>query len=409
MSHAQSVPVNNNNQYDISVIIPAFNAESHIERAIKSVFDSAGSATVEVIVVDDCSSDQTAVVVENLIGAYPQLFLQRQPVNSGAGVCRNIGMSVAKGRYLAFLDADDYYLPAAIAELTAATADTQAEVLLFKYKVADETGQFATTLLAKDDIAWKRYAYSQQQVRTLSDAPYLLGLAGYPWNKLILRAYAENINLQFSATYVLNDVYAHWCALLLSAHIAVFDKAVICHVYERGRKQLTNLNDDRKISSLSVLGEVRALFQTTASLHCYLHWFYSFEDDLLDWMYRTASQESKAKLAELYFNYRKFRTPQSLIIPTIRGKKVMMYGLGLKTLSYLPHIAQCNEVIGFMDSELSKSGLIFDGRPIYHPAQPDLPDYDYVLICSGFEDEIISILMHFNVRHYLSVDLICVR
>lgn len=407
MSCVQRENKNEKNQLDISFVIPAYNAQNHIKRSILSIFDSAGKATVEVIVVDDCSTDKTVDVVQSLMQEFPQLYLQRQPENKGAGVCRNAGMAIAKGRYLAFLDADDYYLPGAISELAAEAVRTEAEVLLFKYKVADEAGLFSAALLAKDDIVWKRYEYAKQQVHSLSEAPYLLGLAGYPWNKLILRSYAEEINLQFSATYVLNDVYAHWCALLLSAHIAVFDKAFICHVYERNRTQLTNLKDDRKIKSLLVLDEVRTLFKANPSLRSYLHWFYSFEDDLMDWMYRTASLENKKMLAELYFKYRNYRISQPLITPAISGKRVIIYGLGLKTMNYLPHIEQSNDVVGFMDSELSKSGQSFAGRLVYHPAQPDLPGYDYLLICSGFEEEIIKTLEHFNLKNYLSADLVC--
>jgi glycosyltransferase involved in cell wall biosynthesis len=393
---------------EISVVIPCYNAQKQIQKAILSVFDSELSAAVEVIVVDDCSTDQSVAAVQELMPRFAQLYLLSQSENKGAGVCRNIGMAKASGRYLAFLDADDYYLRGAVAELVTEARQTDAEVVLFKYKVADENGLFSNTLLAKDDIAWKRYAYHQQQVQSLSQAPYLLGLAGYPWNKLIKNSYAKKIKLQFSSTYVLNDVYAHWCALLSSERIAVLDKPLICHLYERNRVQLTNLKGDRKIASLLVLDEVRALFERDPALRCYLHWFYSFEDDLLDWMYRTATLDNKHQLAEIYFRCRSQRMAVPLTDPLIQGKKLMIYGLGLKTMNYLPHLEKANEVIGFMDSELSRAGQLFAGRPVYHPAQTDLPLYDYLLICSSFEDEIAKTLEHFQLQNYLSADLVCI-
>lgn len=91
----------------ISVIIPAYNAEASIAEAVESALLQT-YAPLEVIVVDDGSTDGTARLVENRFGSSVVLHRQR---NGGASTARNAGMRLAKGDILAFLDADDLWLP----------------------------------------------------------------------------------------------------------------------------------------------------------------------------------------------------------------------------------------------------------------------------------------------------------
>lgn len=95
----------------ISVIIPAFNASGTIRAAILSVLQQE-SDLLECIVVDDCSVDGTAEIVREMKRFDDRVIYYRLPVNSGrpAGP-RNHGIKHAKGRYIAFLDADDLFLP----------------------------------------------------------------------------------------------------------------------------------------------------------------------------------------------------------------------------------------------------------------------------------------------------------
>ncbi len=92
--------------YKISVVIPAYNSGRTIRRAIQSVLNQTRSAD-EVIIVDDGSSDDTA---EQAAVFGEQMRLIRQP-NRGASVARNAGITTATGNWIAFLDADDEWVP----------------------------------------------------------------------------------------------------------------------------------------------------------------------------------------------------------------------------------------------------------------------------------------------------------
>jgi glycosyltransferase involved in cell wall biosynthesis len=91
----------------VSVVIPAYNAARTVRQAVTSALEQSRN-DLEVIVVDDGSTDGTADVVRNL--GDPRLRLVSQE-NSGAAAARNAGTEAASGRWVAFLDADDLWLP----------------------------------------------------------------------------------------------------------------------------------------------------------------------------------------------------------------------------------------------------------------------------------------------------------
>ncbi|MES2537895.1 MAG: glycosyltransferase [Pseudomonadota bacterium] len=98
----------------LSVIIPAFNAANTIIRAIDSV-RAQNLRSVEIIIIDDGSSDDTVDVTRNNIRPGEQIHLIELKKNSGVSAARNAGIRAAKGKYLGFLDADDVWLPEKVA------------------------------------------------------------------------------------------------------------------------------------------------------------------------------------------------------------------------------------------------------------------------------------------------------
>ena len=93
----------------VSIIIPVFNGESLIGKAIESVKHQTVS-DIELIVIDDGSTDNSFGEAVKAAAPFPRSIL-RQTSNMGVSAARNYGMSLATGKYLAFLDADDFWLP----------------------------------------------------------------------------------------------------------------------------------------------------------------------------------------------------------------------------------------------------------------------------------------------------------
>lgn len=92
----------------VSVIMPAYNAEKFIDTAIHSVLIQ--DVPLELIIIDDCSTDNTKKVQVNY-QTYSNVIYVKNESNLGAAASRNKGVALARGKYIAFLDADDYWLP----------------------------------------------------------------------------------------------------------------------------------------------------------------------------------------------------------------------------------------------------------------------------------------------------------
>lgn len=92
----------------VSIIIPVYNAGLLIERCLNSVFSQKGEFELEVICIDDGSTDNSVELIEKYNDCRIQIIKQ---ANLGPATARNRGIEIAKGYYMAFLDADDYWLP----------------------------------------------------------------------------------------------------------------------------------------------------------------------------------------------------------------------------------------------------------------------------------------------------------
>ena len=93
-----------------SVIMPAYNAEAFVARAIASALAQT-EPRVEIIVIDDASTDATAAIVARIAARDERVRLLRSAVNGGPGAARNRGLDVARGEWIALLDADDGFAP----------------------------------------------------------------------------------------------------------------------------------------------------------------------------------------------------------------------------------------------------------------------------------------------------------
>lgn len=95
------------NEIKVSVIVPAYNEEKYLERCLETVVNQT-LKELEIILVDDGSSDETYNICEKYYEEYPEKVVVIHKENEGLGPARNSGISIAQGRYIGFVDADDW-------------------------------------------------------------------------------------------------------------------------------------------------------------------------------------------------------------------------------------------------------------------------------------------------------------
>ena len=121
----------------VSVIIPVFNAEKTIERAVRSV-ENQTYKNWELILVDDCSSDDSLEVLKSLENK--KICAIHQTRNSGPAVTRNTGIKAAKGDFVAFLDADDFWDAQKLEKQLKFMEEKDCAFSYTSYKFANEDG-----------------------------------------------------------------------------------------------------------------------------------------------------------------------------------------------------------------------------------------------------------------------------
>jgi len=94
----------------VSIVMPLYNCERYVEDSIKSVMEQTYS-NWELIIVDDYSTDQSYILAQSLSENDTRIKLHQMQTNSGVAKVRNHGLSLALGKYIAFLDSDDMWLP----------------------------------------------------------------------------------------------------------------------------------------------------------------------------------------------------------------------------------------------------------------------------------------------------------
>ena len=131
LSSQKTIPALNSNSPAISVVIPMYNAEEYIKDCLNSLLVQTFQ-DFEVIVADDCSTDNSIAVVASYAPKFNgRLKLAKMKKNSGGGgyIPRNVGLSISRGEYVIFLDADDFLLDSALETLYNAAKEYDAEVV----------------------------------------------------------------------------------------------------------------------------------------------------------------------------------------------------------------------------------------------------------------------------------------
>ena len=143
----------------ISVVIPAYNVEQYIEKCLDSVLCQT-YRDLEVIVVDDGSTDNTAQLIKKYTSDKRVKYINQE--NAGVSAARNNGMNAASGEYLAFVDSDDYLENTMYEKLYAALLKTDVDVAVCNYSLVYESHtdyEYANTENDEVDISMPEYFY----------------------------------------------------------------------------------------------------------------------------------------------------------------------------------------------------------------------------------------------------------
>ena len=143
--HQGSVPV--------SVITPVFNAAATIETTVRSVL-SQHMGDLELILVDDGSRDDSPTIIRSLASEDSRIRFVLQEANTGPATARNVGLSVARGRYIAFLDSDDLWLPEKLSRQLDFMRDQDSPLTFTAYRKIRMDGSQSNVVSAPESVRY---------------------------------------------------------------------------------------------------------------------------------------------------------------------------------------------------------------------------------------------------------------
>lgn len=206
----------------ISIIIPAYNVESYLSRCLDSVLHQ-NLQNMEIILIEDCSTkDNTFSICKEYANAYNNIRLYKTPWNSGLGVVRNLGMSVARGEYLTFLDSDDAFVPGFLSKALARLENNPCDIASFNIREDRENGSFWFCKPEKSVSAF------------MASYDHLLGKYWHweAWGRIFRRSFIEDAKLSFSSLYFEDNLFMLQAYASSSNHWYMDINSVI---YERKR------------------------------------------------------------------------------------------------------------------------------------------------------------------------------
>ena len=208
----------------VSVIVPCYNVERFLHECLDSILNQS-LKEIEIICIDDGSTDKTIEILDTYTKKDSRLTYITQE-NQYAGVARNKGMEIARGKYLSFLDSDDFFEPIMLEEMyhqcekdTAdfcitggATYDMSTNEVTYKYKVRHEK------LPSKIPFSYK-------------DIPNDIFSASFiaPWSKLYKKSFIDKNKLQFQALQRSNDYFFTQSAMVLANRITIVDRCLFTY------------------------------------------------------------------------------------------------------------------------------------------------------------------------------------
>lgn len=218
----------------VSVIIPCYNVEKYLRQCLDSVFAQT-LKEIEIICVDDGSSDHTLEILNEYQKKDDRMKVITQK-NAGAGAARNNGLKVAKGKYLSFLDSDDFFEPDMLQEAYESAEKNQADFVVFnsdQYHMDKESYVEVPWVLRMQDIP----PYMPFNYRQLTGNVFKT-FVGWAWDKLYRRDFVVENNLWFQEQRTTNDMLFVFSALAVAKRISIVNK-VLAHQRRGGSESLS--------------------------------------------------------------------------------------------------------------------------------------------------------------------------
>lgn len=245
-----------------SIIIPHHNIPHLLQRCLDSIPDRSD---VQIIVVDDNSDEDVVDFDKFPIKSRRNVEFVFLKESKGAGCARNVGLSYAKGQWLIFADADDYF-NYCINDVLDEYKENDIYDLVFFNANSVDTNTYQNTHRA-EHLNGYIGLYEKNKKKGLNKLRYLFG---EPWSKMVRRSLVEKNNIKFDETLIHNDTTFSYLVGHYGKNIHVDKRAIYCITVRQGSVSLT-LDNNRRLIRLDVFARASRFMQKN-NLNIYIKW-----------------------------------------------------------------------------------------------------------------------------------------
>ena len=276
----------------VSVIIPVYNIEAHLEQCLDSV---AGQTLtdLEIICVDDGSTDSSPEILARYAAQDTRFQIITQ-ANAGPGAARNTGLARASGEYVIFLDSDDWFEPDFLEQMVRQARETGADVTICRAVEFDtESGRERPSewMLKKQYLPGG--CFKPEEI-----ADHIFQFTyGWPWDKLYRGEFLRATALTYPPLPNSEDLVFVFQSLTLAKRIAILDDALVHHRVNR----MTSVSNSRRLNPTVPFQALTLLCEGLEQHGIYPNFERSFLNWAMEFLIWNVANMGDAQAQKVYF------------------------------------------------------------------------------------------------------------
>lgn len=404
-------------QPKISVIIPVYNVEKYLPECLESILNQTFQ-DFEIICVDDGSTDRSLDILQEY-KRKDDRFVILQQRHAGAGAARNHGIKLAEGKYIQFLDSDDYFEPTLLEEMYNHAEKFDSDLTVCSSRKVDDNGNITETGSPNFPINIDKVPMEQVFSRQdFKDEIFCL-LIPVVWNKLIRKLFLEENYLEFPQLSIYEDIAFMHSVVACANKIVAFNKELINYRFNRPGSLVstrsTHTIDAVKscmclkqfLESRGLYSKLKTAYKKAVINHIRAEISYCNDDE-----YKKFLTDFKNLLPNDWTKYQSalrkdYITPEYLR-HFIGNKKVMLWGGSLFIKQVLEKEQEKNSnILGIIDRNEASAGKSFCNYTIYTPkAITELKPDGVILTVLSNNESIYESLKQEFAEKYPNIELL---
>ena len=182
----------------VSVIVPIYNVSAYLRRCLDSLTEQSLDG-LEIILVNDGSTDDSGDIAQEYVSRYPELFIYHEEKNSGLSAARNNGFALSHGEYIAFVDSDDYVAPDIYRKMYGKAREDDSDLVCCAYDRIRSSAKDPDNI---ETVRQYRFLAMHHSGHSVYEYPSLLMESScYAWNKLYRRKLLEAMSFPVGQKY----------------------------------------------------------------------------------------------------------------------------------------------------------------------------------------------------------------